>query len=1019
MINFRLLIKIVVLFGALAAFGFMRLDVETDVVRSLPTSNKVIADALDIFTNHPIHDQIAVDIGLDTDDPETLLACAEFVENKFVESGLFAQVGMSEMGNLIPELALQVVNNLPFLFSASELRDSVAPRLTALEISRKVTGIFSDLSSMDGIGQTEFIAADPLGLKDLILAKMAMLAPSGNARMSNGKLFSADGRHLLVTARPVMTGSNTASARKIEQLISDLAGQLTDRFAGKGYTVTLTPAGSYRAALDNERIIRSDVNRAILLATIGIALLLLLAFPRPLIGLLALVPALAGTAAAFFVYSFFHSSISIMVLGFGGAIISITVDHGIAYLLFLDCPHETKGKEAAREVWAVGLMAVLTTIGAFTVLCFSGFPVFVELGQFTALGVLFSFLFVHLVFPQIFPALPPGSSRALPLQKVVDNFFNFGKTGAVVAALFAVVMVFYAKPEFNTDLHTMNTVSRDTLAADRQFAKVWGDIASKSYLMISAPSIDEIRQIDDALLATIEGDIQADLLAGAFVPAMIFPGEKRRKENFAAWRSFWTDNTISAVKHSLTDSSMTLGFAVNAFSPFFDSLDTTSYQPESPIPSRFYNLLGISEVKDQTTLVQFITITPGEQYKADAFLEKYSRYGKIFEPQYFSKKLGDLLFSTFTRMFLILAATVTVLLFLVFLSWRLTLITLAPVAFAYVSTLGTLKILGHPLDIPGLMLSIIILGMGIDYSIFIVRAHQRYRSTGHSSYKLVRMAVFMASASTLLGFGGLVSAEHSLLNSAGLTSLLGIGYSLIGAFVLLPPLLKAQFSKHEYPLALDSADLPRRVRRRYAQVEAYPRLFARFKLRLDPLFVDLTAKLAACHDVRTIVDIGCGYGVPAAWCLEQFKNARVFGIEPDPERVRIASLITGDRGVIKQGWAPEMPDLSDPADIVLMLDMMHYLDDKTISAVFTNCFHIIRDGGVLAARYVIVPEGKPSLVWRFEELKIKLSGLTAHYRPAKKISALLIDAGFSVESNNISAVNDELYWFVARVNKKS
>ena len=58
------------------------------------------------------------------------------------------------------------------------------------------------------------------------------------------------------------------------------------------------------------------------------------------------------------------------------------------------------------------------------------------------------------------------------------------------------------------------------------------------------------------------------------------------------------------------------------------------------------------------------------------------------------------------------------------------------------------------------MLSIVILGMGIDYAIFCVRAHQRYRVSPHPSYVLVRSAVFLAGASTLIGFGVLCFAEH-------------------------------------------------------------------------------------------------------------------------------------------------------------------------------------------------------------------------------------------------------------------
>ena len=134
------------------------------------------------------------------------------------------------------------------------------------------------------------------------------------------------------------------------------------------------------------------------------------------------------------------------------------------------------------------------------------------------------------------------------------------------------------------------------------------------------------------------------------------------------------------------------------------------------------------------------------------------------------------------------------LLFFFYLNLQLTLLTLLPAVFAYICTLGTLRLLHHPLDIPSLMLSVVILGMGIDYAIFCVRAHQRYREVSHPSYVLVRVAVFMSGTSTLIGFGVLCFAEHSVLKSVGITSLLGIGYSLLGTFLLLPPLLDRYFA---------------------------------------------------------------------------------------------------------------------------------------------------------------------------------------------------------------------------------
>jgi predicted RND superfamily exporter protein len=87
---------------------------------------------------------------------------------------------------------------------------------------------------------------------------------------------------------------------------------------------------------------------AIVLTTVGIALLLLITFPRPLIGLLAILPSTVGAIFALLVCSFFFPSLSILAVSFGGAIMAFTVDLGITYLLFLDRPWEV-GEAGGRE----------------------------------------------------------------------------------------------------------------------------------------------------------------------------------------------------------------------------------------------------------------------------------------------------------------------------------------------------------------------------------------------------------------------------------------------------------------------------------------------------------------------------------------------------------------------------------------------------------------------------------------------------------------------------------------------
>ncbi len=310
-------------------------DIDTDITRYLPQNNAVLEDATYIFAHHPIQSEMVVDLGLDAPDPERLVKTADWVEQRMRQSGLFSRVGTASMQQLIPDLINHIVDNLPVLFTQQELETRVRPLLEDKRIDQRLAALQLQLYNLDAIGQAALISRDPLGLRNLVMAKLAHLAPAAKVEIYKGKLLSADRRHLLIIAAPAVSATDTGLARKISLLMSDIRTELATRSAG-ATPVHVTPMGAYRAALDNEQIARRDVQKAILLATFGIALLLIIAFPRPLIGLFAFLPAVAGTAVAFFILSLMHAKISIMALGFGGAIISITVDHGIAYLLFLD-----------------------------------------------------------------------------------------------------------------------------------------------------------------------------------------------------------------------------------------------------------------------------------------------------------------------------------------------------------------------------------------------------------------------------------------------------------------------------------------------------------------------------------------------------------------------------------------------------------------------------------------------------------------------------------------------------------
>lgn len=1004
--NLPLFLVVLAVIGALFGAGLHLTDIDTDIIRYLPHNDPVLSDAGQIFEHHPMQGEMVIDLGTATADPDRLVACSHRVIQRMKDSGLFKQVGTEAMQALIPDLLGHVVESLPVLFTADELKARVLPLISPEAIHRQLNDLQTRLLGMDTIGQTAYIAGDPLAFRNIIMAKLARLAPVKNIIIYKGQMLSSDRRHLLIVATPAAAGTDTAFAARLTRFMDSLTADPTLQ------AVSLTPVGAYRAALDNEHIARRDVQKAVVLSTIGIALLLLLAFPRPLIGLFAFLPAAAGTVTAFFVLALWHESVSILALGFGGAIISITVDHGIAYLLFLDRDQTTSGKAAAREIWAIGLMAALTTIGAFAALNLTGFPVLAQLGQFAAVGIAASFLFVHLVFPRIFPEMPPARARTLPFRRLVARLPVAGKWTALTGLAFMGVMLWFARPTFNADLSSMNTVSRETAAAQDMMNRVWGaGLFNKLFLMSAADSPEALQKVGDRLLSQVTQDMHAGRMAAGFLPSMVFPGRHRRQRNFAAWRSFWQPQRIRQVRRALDDATR-LGFTAEAFAPFLGMI-AAKQPPTGPIavPEKFYPLLGIVGQADGT-FMQFATLTPGPNYAPRDFYARYGPSAKVFDPTYFSQKLGHLLLATFLKMLAVIGTSVALLLFFFFLDLRLTAMTLSPVLFALIATLGTLHLIGHPLDIPALMLGIIVMGMGIDYALFLVRAYQRYGGVNDPAYERIQMTVIMAAISTLIGFGVLCMADHALLHSAGVTSFLGISYSLIGAFLLLPPMLAHYFGRTR-GVADSAPDQRRRILGRYGRLEVHPRLFARFKLKWDVLFEELSHFLDGDRPLGTVLDIGCGFGVPGCWVLERFDKARIYGIDPDPERIRVAALVFGDRGRAVCDLAPNIPAAREPADAALLLDMIHFLDDDGLKLTLRRLHGALDDAATLILRAVVPPPGRTSLHWKLDALRMKLKRIPAFHRPVNAITAMIAESGFQVRQTALSGGNPESVWIIA------
>jgi uncharacterized protein len=298
-----------------------------------------------------------------------------------------------------------------------------------------------------------------------------------------------------------------------------------------------------------------------------------------------------------------------------------------------------------------------------------------------------------------------------------------------------------------------------------------------------------------------------------------------------------------------------------------------------------------------------------------------------------------------------------------------------------------------------------------------VRSYQRYLADDDPSLGLVRLSVFLSFATTFLGFGVLTLSDNAMLKSVGLSLALGIGYSFLGAVTIVPPLLKRIFvpepeaGAEEVLLPGSKRHLERAVGR-YRHLESYPRLFARFKILLDPMFPRLAGFL---KDPEVIIDIGTGYGVPAVWLLELYPRARIYGLEPDPKRVRFAARAIGKRGVVTVGKAPELPELPVKADTALMLDMIHFLTDEELRLTLRRLHARLLPDGVLIIR-ATAPSTLP-FPWKrwLETQRLRRRKRRFHFRTEEELLSILGESGFLVLPPEAATPGQEEVWFIARL----
>lgn len=956
-------------------------------------------------------DRVLIDVSIPGADPDRLVEVGDIVLQELKKTGLFRNDGLIGLPERFPELQAHVLENLPILLTRSDLETRVRPLLSPARIKARLVEGLNRLSGAAGMGREVALTRDPLGLSELVLDKLARYGPAGSTRIYKGHLISGDGRHLLITATPRQSSDDPAFARRLALRLSALATIVRIRFQQENIEVSLTPTGDYRSVLDNQMTAADDLRGLGFYTTAGAVLLLLAAFShRRRMGLLTLLPALGGTVTAFFLFAWFSSSLSPLVMAFSGVVTLVAVVPMAASCLFLDRPWKAAIRDTLYETRAVALPATLAMVASLLLLSCSDIPLLSRIGLFAATAVTAAYLLLQFLFPLLIPRLQPVRKRRKPLlQRFTTAAIRFfGPVWVAAALIFGAAMSFFAWPDFDANPDSLNAVRPRSAENRDHFREVWGDVISRISLTLEAESLDAMQQKNDRLLNLLESDREDGQLAAVFTASLLYPGEGRARRNYEAWKTFWSRERVAALRRAIASVSPELGFAPNAFDAFFRQL--IGPKPPTPeMPKSLAPLFGIHQNPGNAGWSQHLVLRPGAQYRSTEFQRRYSEEATLqgFSPGSISRELSELISTELFRM-LILSTCGAVLLFAVlYLNWKLVLIALLPLLYTMAGSLGTLHLLDGSLHLTALLLPVVAFGIGIPVGLFSVFAYQRYGDETRLSTLLMMTAAWLAPVLVLIGAADLTTAEHPLLQSASRVLLVGIVHVIIGNLLILSPLLRWLFSLQRRRLikrVQHSEKRSARVLAHYRFLEAWPLRMVRSRIQNDPMFPEIDRYVDFSG---RILDLGCGYGAQTCWILDRFPGARIVSIDLDPVRVQIAARAMGSRGAALVARAPDLPLAEGSIDMALLLDMVHLLDDNRLRETLQTLRSRLAPQGKIIIRVKIPSDGKPV------QPRLRMRRAPVIIRPESELRTLIESSGCRISAVDPSGDQGDHIWITA------
>jgi predicted exporter len=752
---------------------------QTDILAMLPhlQQDKLTQQALK-QVEQQLENQVY--LALIADDEVSAIAAADRLMTSLKQdpSQAFSQVTSGA------DNQLQTLGKLFFEHRYKLLTPAQSEALSEKDWQGLVDNAQQQLYSAFGFASSQLLSQDPL-----LLFPDNLLAISPNKQLNSRQgilltnLVATPTSQARVAAIVMAKGSESAFSPVAQEAQLTALGVALDaalsapQASSSQQAITVLKAGALFHAHAATVSAKQEVSLIGSLSLLGVVLLVWLAF-RSLMPLsLALLTLGTGFISAFVCTLSLFGELHLLTLVFGTSLIGVAIDYSFHfYCEKLNHAKDTAWQTLTRILPAMSL-ALLTSAGAFICIGFTPFPGMQQVAVFCATGLVGAYLTLVLAYPLLANrrlSNTQGLAWAEGYMHWLSLNMGQGKRQALLLMLLALMAIMgLSRLTTNDDIRNLQQSPEQIQLEEAQLRQLLGGGTDNQFLLVRSSSEQGLLEALERLTPHVEAAIDAAEIQQVISLTTLLPSRAKQDKNYRLQAQIYRQHLPSIIAQLGLDEAL-----MPSLSEHFSNAKPRYLLPDDVLENSttLFRTLWISPSTEQQDYAAIVLLSGIEQLPA--FTQRIKTIALAQASVIVVDKVGDIsaMMSQYRELTLQLLFLVVILAGVIFsfkYGIKLAGLIVAVPVLSVVMTLASLGLIGSSLSLFHALALILVMGIGIDYSLFFAQAKQENRG--------VMMAVFMSACSTILAFGLLGLSQTNAIHFFGLTLFLGISFSFLFA----------------------------------------------------------------------------------------------------------------------------------------------------------------------------------------------------------------------------------------------